>query len=90
MRHVPLKGSWTVQGGVLPGRNVQPELTKQWFYTLDDYEEDVTATTGETKGPHPEKPPTNFERMREEAAQYWRGLNDPVYHNWARIDFIWY
>jgi hypothetical protein len=87
---IPLKASWTVRGGLVPGSNLQPELTKQWTYTSFDYAADAEATKGETSGPHPEKPPTKFETCRNEAAAYWAELNDPRQHNWAEIVFIWY
>jgi hypothetical protein len=87
---VALKASWTVRGGLIPGSNVQPELTRQWIYTSDDYAIDSEATRGETPGPHPEKPPTRFETRRIEAAAYWAELNDPRQHNWAELVFIWY
>jgi hypothetical protein len=60
-----------------------------WYYTGEDYEADVEATRGETPGPHPEKPPTRFERMRKEATAYWEQCNNPAYLNWAELTFAW-
>jgi hypothetical protein len=65
-----LKATWTVRGGIIPGSDHQPELTKQWLYTSEDYQRDAEATRGESPGPHPEKPPTKFETCRNEAAAY--------------------
>lgn len=62
---------------------------RQWMYTSEDYEADRIATAGETPGPHPEKPPTRFETMRNEARAYWEECNDPAYQNWAELSFVW-
>lgn len=87
---VALKASWAVRGGLFPGSDFQPELSKEWHYTSEDYIFDVAATKGETPGPHPEKPPTRFETCRNEAVAYWSELNNPRQHNWAELTFIWY
>ncbi len=87
---IGLRASWQVRGGMFPGCDLQPELTRTWQYTSDDYERDILATQGEPPGPHPEKPPTIFETYRKEAVAYWETLNDPAYHNWAELSFVWY
>lgn len=90
MPFLALKATWTVFGGIIPGdRKMQPELSRQWIYTSEDYAADCQATIGETPGPHPEKPPTIFMQRRQEAMNYWSGLNDPARHNWAELTFTW-
>lgn len=86
-----LKATWTVRVGMWPGETeMLAELTRQWIYTSEDYAADVEATRGETKGPHPEKPPTIFETRRKAAVAYWEEHNDPAYQNWAELQFCWY
>lgn len=87
---IALKAAWQVRGGLIPGENRQPELTRRWLYTSSDYVADCEETKGETPGPHPEKPPTRFETCRKEATEYFATLNDPRQHNWAELSFIWY
>ena len=85
-----LKAAWTVRIGLWPGEvESMKERFRTWYYTSEDYEADTEATRGETPGPHPEKPPTRFETMRNEASAYWAECNDPAYQNWAELNFTW-
>lgn len=84
-----LKASWTVYGGIIPGEPIA-EFTQRWEYTSEDLEADRLTTEGETPGPHPEKPPTQFEICRNAATARWTYLNDPRRLNWVRVDFLWY
>lgn len=85
-----LKATWTVRVGLYPGEvESMRALHRQWLYTSEDYAADALATAGETPGPHPEKPPTRFEKCRNEAEQYWREMNDPERLNWADLQFCW-
>lgn len=74
------KGAWEVRAGIIPG-TPEPEFTRRWFYSSQDYEEDVAR---------PQEENTTFCRLREEALEYARGLHDPRRLNWVEMSWIWY
>ena len=56
------------------------EYCKNWTYTSDDYEADSHAAPSQ---------PTIFSRYLDEAHDYAKGLADPHYVNWVRVDWLW-
>lgn len=68
-----------VVGGVLPNEPM-PEYTKRWWYTSGDYEADQTV---------PPDQPTAFSKMLDEAHEHAKGLSNPAYVNWVRVEWIW-
>lgn len=69
----------TVTAGVLPGQ-AMAEYGKQWSYNSDDYEADSHT---------PPDQPTIFSRYLDEAHDYAKGLSNPGYVNWVRVDWLW-
>jgi hypothetical protein len=69
----------TVVGGIIPGTEM-PEHSKRWSYTSRDYEEDRQV---------PQDQPTKFSKMLDEAHEYAKGLSNPAYMNWVRVDWFW-
>ena len=68
-----------VRAGILPGQ-AMPEYSKQWGYTSEEYEADAKT---------PEDQPTIFSKMLDEAHDYAKGLSNPAYINWVRVDWLW-
>ena len=69
----------TVTAGVVPW-DIMPEHTKSWSYLSDDYEKDKAT---------PQDQPTIFSKMLDEAHEYAKGLSNPAYVNWVRVDWLW-
>lgn len=76
---IACKALITVVAGVLPGYEM-PQYGKRWSYNSDDYERD-SAT--------PQDQPTTFSKMLDEAHEYAKGLSNPGYVNWVRVDWVW-
>ena len=68
-----------VRAGILPGQ-AMPEYSKQWGYTSEEYEADAKT---------PGDQPTIFSKLLDEAHGYAKGLSNPAYVNWVRVDWIW-
>ena len=74
------KAAWEVRAGVIP-ELPDANLTRQWWYTSDDYEQDCKLDSSQ---------PTKFTRYRDEAAKYALELQDPRGLNWVSVTWIWY
>lgn len=68
-----------VTAGVIPGQPMA-EYAKLWSYTSDDYEKDRET---------PQDQPTIFSRYLDEAHDYAKGLSNPAYVNWVRVEWLW-
>jgi hypothetical protein len=68
-----------VTAGVIPGQTM-PEHTKRWGYTSEDYEKDRNTAPDRA---------TVFSRYLDEAHDYAKGLSNPAYLNWVRVDWLW-
>jgi hypothetical protein len=73
------KAMITVTAGVIPWQEM-PEHTKRWSYDSADYERDKQT---------PQDQPTIFSKMLDGAHEYAKGLSNPAYLNWVRVDWIW-
>jgi hypothetical protein len=76
---VSMKAFLSVTGGVIPGHAV-PEHNRQWSYSSIDYETDRLT---------PADQPTRFSRMLDEAHNYAKGLSNPAYLNWVKVEWLW-
>lgn len=77
-----LKASWEVRAGVIPGQPI-PELTKQFYYTSRDYEEDGEHAKELNYQPL-------FMKQMACASSYHQQMSNPQLNNWAELTFIWY
>ena len=77
-----LKAAWEVRAGIIPGQPI-PELTKQFFYTSRDHEED--GEHAKELGYQP-----LFMKQMACANSYHMQMSDPRINNWAELTFIWY
>lgn len=68
-----------VTAGVIPGHTM-PEHGRRWSYNDDDYERDRAV---------PQDQPTAFSKMLDEAHDYAKGLSNPAYLNWVRVEWYW-
>jgi hypothetical protein len=68
-----------VHAGVIPGQSMK-EYAKCWDYTSDDYVRDKAT---------PQDQPTIFSSLLDEAHGYAKGISNPAYVNWVRVDWIW-
>lgn len=77
-----LKAAWEVRAGLIPGQP-NPEFTKRFLYTSDDYVED---------GEHAQDfaYQTVFNALQFEAMSYCLQMSNPKVNNWADLTFIWY
>jgi len=78
---IRLRASLEVRAGVIP-RTPEPELTKQFHYTEEEYEEDLAQ-------PEEEKE-TTFVKKVQEAVAYSIPLMNPRRLNWVELTWIWY
>lgn len=74
-----LKAQVTVTAGVIPGVPMR-EHHRTWTYTSADFEADKDT---------PQSEPTQFSKMLDEAHEYAKGLSNPAYLNWARVEWMW-
>ena len=74
-----LKAQIVVTCGVIPGEN-ENEHTKVWQYSSKDYEADQNVAQDH---------PTRFSKMLDAAHEYAKGLSNPAYLNWVRVEWIW-
>jgi hypothetical protein len=68
-----------VMGGILPHYPI-PEHSKSWHYTSTDFEADQLI---------PKDQPTKFSTMLDEAHEYAKGLSNPAYLNWVKVEWMW-
>jgi hypothetical protein len=69
----------SVYAGVIPEIGMG-EYTKRWSYTSGDYEKDRATPPDQL---------TIFSKLLDEAHEYAKGLSNPAYVNWVRVDWIW-
>ena len=69
----------SVYAGVIPEVGMG-EYTRNWGYTSEDYQKDLDV---------PKDQPTKFSKLLDEAHDYAKGLSNPAYVNWVRVDWIW-
>jgi hypothetical protein len=69
----------SVYAGVIPEVGMG-EYTKRWSYSSGDYEKDYAT---------PADQPTIFSKLLDEAHEYAKGLSNPAYVNWVRVDWTW-
>jgi hypothetical protein len=69
----------SVYAGVIPEVGMG-EHTRHWSYNDDDYEKDKAT---------PPDQPTIFSKMLDEAHEYAKGLSNPAYVNWVRVNWLW-
>lgn len=74
-----LKAFIEVTAGVIPGAAMS-HYGKRWDYTSADYEADSKT---------PADQPTIFSKYLDEAHAYAKGLSNPGYLNWVRVDWMW-
>lgn len=67
---------WEVVAGLIPGKNPEPEFTKQWWITSAQWASDDGLAL--------------WEKGRDEAYDYAKTLLDPNRLNWVRVDWIWF
>jgi hypothetical protein len=67
---------WEVVAGLLPGRDPEPEFTKQWWMTSSE----VEAANA----------PDIWAERQAAAMEYARSLQNPNDLNWVRVDWIWF
>jgi hypothetical protein len=77
-----LKAAWEVRAGIIPGE-VIPELTKKFYYTSRDREEDEAHAKELNYQPL-------FMKQMACATAYHQQMSDPRVNNWAELAFIWY
>jgi hypothetical protein len=73
------KALFEVTAGVLPGFPM-PEYTKSWGYTSDEYEQDRQT---------PPEEMTIFATRLNEVHEYAKGLSNPAYLNWVKVEWLW-
>ena len=87
---VGIKGIWEVRAGLLPDQP-EPNLTKRWVYTSEDYKADRQFIARESPDtPLDIRKRTKFMELREEAMNYFARMNEPRLLNWAEIEWTWY
>jgi len=74
-----LKAYIQVMGGVIPGQPLREHM-RRWDYTSGDYERDRNM---------PPSDRTVFSTMLDEAHEYAKGLSNPAYLNWVRVEWVW-
>lgn len=79
MPRAALKAMWVVTAGVMPSYE-EKEHSRSFLYTSDDYEADIKLPQTET---------TKFRTMMDEAHDYARGITNPTYLNWVKVEFRW-
>jgi hypothetical protein len=56
------------------------EHTKRWDYTVAEYEVDCAT---------PQDQPTIFSKRLDEVHAYAKGLSNPAFVNWVRVEWMW-
>lgn len=74
-----MKAQWTLTAGILPGEPM-PEFTKQWSYTNVDHKKDQGV---------PSEEPTIYSEKIDEVYDLAKGMCNPGYVNWVKVEFIW-
>ncbi len=78
-----LKASFVVNAGVAPNEAIA-EFSRQWQYTVEDYEFDKAQIKEGVIGI------TRFQEKRACAEEFARALTDPTKTNWVNLTFTWY
>jgi hypothetical protein len=73
------KALFTVKGGVIPDQ-AMAEYTRRWSYNEEEFDQDCRT---------PEDQPTIFAQRLDEAHSYAKGLSNPAFLNWVRVEWIW-
>lgn len=76
---IALKAVIEVVGGIIPGVEIN-SVSKSWSYTSDHYEKDILTPPDQL---------TSFSKMLDEAYVYAKGLSNPAYLNWVKVDWTW-
>lgn len=74
-----LKARLTVTAGVIPDIPIN-EHGRVYEYTDRDCTDDLRIPLGH---------PTAFSKMLEHAHEYAKGLSNPAYLNWVKVEWMW-
>ena len=77
-----MKGVWSVSGGIIP-KQTENKYTRNFYYLSPMYEADVKAMEKKSMKT------SHFQDLRDEALEYAKGIMDPRYLNWVKVEWIW-